>query len=70
MAWMRELKQKCQQQSCPKTATHEVFNSRNGGLGVYCQYHGARRVSILDARENAPAASDPHVYQSKPYSDG
>lgn len=51
MAHLRSIEQACL--TCGGRATVQLFNNRNGDLGVYCKRDGDKALKELQAREDA-----------------
>lgn len=55
MAHLRAIASQCQQPGCTKRAVNELYNQRNGLMGVYCAPHAQ---AALRALAKAEAAAD------------
>lgn len=51
MAYTKRIVRQCQQGTCIKQATLEVFNSHNASCGVFCAPHGKLKESELRRQE-------------------
>lgn len=52
MAYLIEIKTRCERPGCTKVATVELYNRVNARMGTYCAPHGQERLRALEKREN------------------
>ena len=47
MAFLQELRMKCNHYSCSKLAIVQAWDNRNKATGYYCRKHGKERLAVL-----------------------